>query len=321
MTTSVCLVRGEGHEKAANKVEEELKRAGLTIASEGCDVAVVVGRDRDVLRFLQEGGPRTPPVLGVDVLGGSSFLAEIPISDVHGVSERLASGDYKVEKVLRIRAIADNREVLGLNEVAVFTNKSAILLEYELWVDGRLVWRDYADGVMVATPTGSTAYALSAGGPVLHRRLSALVVVPVNSMDMSRRPLVIPSNSKVSVERLSRPCEAIVDGISRVRIRRSLKVSKGSPAPFIRLDRSQDLALEKRLSISRELGKMPPSAKLVYKLLEYEGPMSLEELRRKGLLPDRTVRSALGLLLEAGLIRSKTSLRDARRRIFMLSSE
>lgn len=315
----VYLRAGKGYESLTLTVESEFKSTGLRPVDDPreSDVVVVVGRDRDILGFLQERGELRQPVLGVDALGGSSFLAEVHASDALAAAKKLRDGEFRVEKRSRLSVVVDEKlRAYALNEVAVFASKSALLLEYSLTVDKQVVWRDYSDGVIIATPTGSTAYALSAGGPVLHKNLDAFVIVPVSSMDISRRPLVVPARSRIIVDEVSRVCDVVVDGVRRLKLRRRLGLGRGPPAYFVRLNQVEVLALEKRLRITRELEKLPPSAKLIYKLLEYEGPMGLQDVRRKSLLPDRTVRMALGHLIRAGLVKVRTSLRDARRRIY-----
>jgi NAD+ kinase len=209
---SVYLVASRGYESITSSVISEFKRAGLELErdSRKSDVVVIVGRDRDLLSFLQEKGGLKQPVLGIDVLGGSSFLAEVPVSDVAIAAKKLAKGEFSIERLSRLAVLVDNKsKAYALNEVALFASRSALLVEYSLVVDDQVIWRDYSDGVIVATPTGSTAYALSAGGPVLHKNLGAFVIVPVNSMDTSRRPLVVPAASRIRIEGLSRVCDAV----------------------------------------------------------------------------------------------------------------
>ncbi|HEX2068077.1 MAG TPA: sugar kinase, partial [Nitrososphaeraceae archaeon] len=210
-----------------------------------------------------------------------------------------------------------------LNDVAVFPSKSAILMEHVLKIDGKDIWHDNSDGVIVSTPTGSTAYSMSAGGPMVLHRSQVFIVVSVNSVDNTRRPMVIPNDTTLEIaDIMSRyHCEVVLDGGSRLRIRKILECSKHQfPARLVRLmgHSSATSLMAKKVKLAEDLLSMPPSAKLILKTLEYEGALSQKDLSVRTMLPERTIRLSLSHLLNLGYVKKKTSLRDARQRIYEL---
>ncbi len=290
------------------------------------DLVSVVGSDGDVLRAMQGLGGSNVPVLGVNEGEGGTFLTEVGLSEFREAIDRFNAKDYRIEEATRLGVKADGQQLPpGLNEAAIFPSRTATFLEYLLTVDGENVWRDYSDGVIITTPTGSTAYAMSAGGPMVYPRAAVFVIVPVNSADVTRRPLVVQDSSTIRVSEITSryECEVVVDGTSRSRLKDTLEISKFPvPARFVRLPTTSSTVdrIAKKVKLAEELLKMPPSAKLILKTLEYEGPLGQRELVKKTLLPDRTARLALSILLEKGLVRRKALLRDPRQKIYSVAS-
>ncbi len=291
------------------------------------DIALVIGDDKTVLRAYHELRIFERPVLGVNYANSIGFLTDITFKDLGWAAERLFSEDYKLEKSELIRGLVDSEvELWAVNEICIFPSKSATLMKYGLWVNGEYIWRDMADGVIAATPIGSTAYSMSAGGPLMLIGTKAFVVTPVNSMDLTRRPLVVPSDSTVILNEIESSCdiEAIADGILRCKVHKGICLTgMGKYIKLIRLKRSSHVhdRLYKKVELAKELIKMPPSAKLVLKVLEYEGPLTQKDIARRTLLPPRTVRYALSLLLKKGLVIKTPNLRDARQSMYYVSSQ
>lgn len=291
----------------------------------GFDLVAVVGGDGDVLRVIQGLGPSNVPVLGVNEAEGGTFLTAVGLSEFREALDRFVRNDYRIEEGTRLGVKADGQELPpALNEAAVFPSRTATFLEYLLTVDGESVWRDYSDGVIIATPTGSTAYAMSAGGPIVLPQAKVFVVVPVNSADVTRRPLVVQDSSIIQVSEITSryECEVVVDGTSKTRLKETLEVSKyPAPARFVKLPTTSPTIdrMAKKVKLAEELLKMPPSAKLVLKTLEYEGPLGQRELVKKTLLPERTARLALTILLQKGLVKRKALLRDTRQKIYSVT--
>ena len=289
------------------------------------DLMVVVGGDKDILRTLHRLEQKQVPLLGVNEADGGGFLSEVNLSNFSEVFPRIVQGDYRVEEARRLQVVADGRpQAAALNEIAIFPARSATLFEYALNVDEEVVWRDYSDGIIISTATGSTAYAMSAGGPMILHDAPVFAAVSVNSMDITRRPLIIPASSKIRIEEITSPskCEAIIDGTLRTSVLDSVEVSQHpQPARFVRLLETPKAMnkIAKKLRLAEELLRMPASAKLILKTLEYEGPLSHKDLMRKTMLPERTARLALNLLVEKRLVKRQPLLRDARQRVYQVA--
>jgi NAD+ kinase len=197
-------------------------------------------------------------------------------------------------------------------------------MEHILRVNNEEVWHDSSDGVIISTPIGSSAYSMSAGGPMIFQDSPVFGIVSVNSLDITRRPLIVHDMSLIEVDDVSSRlfCEAVLDGVDRFRINNTLECTKSSPSAKIikmKKDSTAVSALAKKVKLAEDLLNMPPSSKLLLKTLEYEGSMTQRELGSKTLLPDRTVRLALRHLLDKGYVKKKISIRDARQKIYEIS--
>jgi NAD+ kinase len=169
----------------------------------GTDLVIVAGGDGTLLSAARLAGPLGIPILGVN-FGGLGFMTELQPEELYTALERLLRGDYEIEEreALRVR-FRRGRKLLGefalLNDAVVTKTALARMLVIELRIDGELVATYTSDGLIVATPTGSTAYNLSAGGPILDPRMSAFVIAPICPHAMSYRPLVVPGGVRIEV--------------------------------------------------------------------------------------------------------------------------
>ncbi len=176
------------------------------------DALVVVGGDGTILRAARAGAPRGIPVLGVNV-GGFGFLAEVGLEDLPDALERLVAGRYVVEERMMlaaevVREGATAQRFLALNDMVVTKSGYARLMPIRTCVNGEHLATYLADGLIVSTPTGSTAYSLSAGGPILNPGVRALVVTPICPHTLTARPVVIDADDVTTVE-----IPAGVDGV------------------------------------------------------------------------------------------------------------
>jgi NAD+ kinase len=213
--------------------------------AEGAEVVLVLGGDGTVLRAAELSRPTGVPLLGVN-LGHYGFLAEAEQEFLAGALDAIACGHYAVEERMTIDAVARrNGDVLArtwaLNEAAIEKSTRERILEVVLEVDGRPVSAFGCDGVLCATPTGSTAYAFSAGGPLVWPQVEALLLVPSNAHALFARPMVISPDSKVAVEIASSGPPALLDCDGRRTFElppgARVEVSKGSmPVRMVRLD-------------------------------------------------------------------------------------
>ncbi len=253
------------------------------------------------------------------------FLSQIDLKQFSTYAKRLKKMDYHVEEVTRLGVKIDGKNVYPvLNDVAVFPSKSAMLMEHILRINGDEVWHDSSDGIIISTPIGSSAYSMSAGGPVIFQDSPVFGIISVNSLDVIRRPLVVSNQSVIEIDQISARlyCEVVLDGLDRYKVNNMVEATKFMPsAKIIRLtkDTTTISALAKKVKLAEDLFNMPPSSKLLLKTLEYEGPMTQKELVTKTLLPDRTVRLAMSHLLEKGYAKRKVSIRDSRQKIYEIT--
>lgn len=322
----VCIY-SRALEAAQKRLEETLRESkipytvlrSLDAEPSGYDMLVVLGGDRDVLSTFHALTSTDLPVLGVSESNEPGFLTTVGVDEFGGALKGILAGEHSVEDATRLSVRADGKGLPNaLNEVAVFSKRSATLVEYVMNVDGETVWRDYSDGVIISTPTGSTAYSMSAGGPMVLKTAPVFSIVSVSSLDVTRRPLIVPDTSLIEIDEISsvKGCEVILDGLVRSAVKDRIEVRRAEvPARLVRLPETGRPMerIAKKVKLAEELLKMPPSAKLILKTLEYEGPMTQKELSAKTLLPDRTTRLAISTLLAKGLVRKKRLLRDARR--------
>jgi NAD+ kinase len=167
-----------------------------------CDLLIVVGGDGSMLNAAHCVVNNETPVLGIN-RGSLGFLTDILPTQLEKIKEIL-NGEYILEKRFLLSAeINLQNEKLGeddaLNEVALIPNTTPHMIEFEIYIDDQFVCSQNSDGLIIATPTGSTAYALSGGGPILHPGLDAIVLVPMFPHTLSSRPIVIEGNRKINI--------------------------------------------------------------------------------------------------------------------------
>lgn len=170
--------------------------------SEHCDLLIVVGGDGSLLQAAHTAVKAKIPVLGVN-RGRLGFLTDIHPTELNKIKAILA-GDYiKEDRFLLSATVTLHGKKLGegdaLNEVALIPDSVPHMNEFEMYIDDQFVLSQDSDGLIIATPTGSTAYALSGGGPILHPQLDAIVMVPMFPHTLSLRPLVIEGNREITL--------------------------------------------------------------------------------------------------------------------------
>lgn len=168
-----------------------------------CDLVIVVGGDGSMLSVAQLLATHEVPVLGVN-RGRLGFLTDILPEEIDARLRDILAGRYTVEQRFLIecelrRAGKRINSASALNDVVLHPGTSARMIEFELFINEQFVHSELSDGLIVATPTGSTAYALSAGGPIMHPSLNALVLVPMYPHTLGSRPLVVDADSTIRV--------------------------------------------------------------------------------------------------------------------------
>ncbi len=179
------------------------QRGNRKMIGETCDLVIVVGGDGCLLGAARDLARYKVPLLGVN-RGRLGFLTDILPSEVEERISEVLDGEYVSEYrfLLEAQIKRDGKimaENSALNDVVFHSGNTVKMLEFELFVDGDFVYRQRSDGLIVSTPTGSTAYALSGGGPIMHPRLDAIVMVPMFPHTLSSRPIVIDGNSEIKI--------------------------------------------------------------------------------------------------------------------------
>jgi NAD+ kinase len=168
------------------------------------DVAVVLGGDGTMLAAARELAAYGVPLIGIN-FGRLGFITDIGLDEMPAVLSQMLAGQYEADRrpVLQAQVIRDGqtlRQELAFNDVVVSRGVAGGILAFTVRVDGVTMYNQRADGVILATPTGSTAYALSASGPILHPSLAGLVLVPVAPHTLSNRPITLPDSVMVEIE-------------------------------------------------------------------------------------------------------------------------
>jgi NAD+ kinase len=177
------------------------------------DMVVAVGGDGTVLRTQGIINQKKIPLFGIN-MGAVGFLTEIDPAETFTALEQVLAGKYFVDKRTQLRVWHNKELHQALNEVVIMTQKPAKMLHIEIIVDDEVVEELRADGLIIATPSGSTAYSMSAGGPIVDPRVGAFIIVPICPFKLGARPTVVPNDSVIKVKflREGKKAVAVIDG-------------------------------------------------------------------------------------------------------------
>ncbi len=171
---------------------------------ESCDLALVVGGDGTMLGYARQLAEYDVPLIGINQ-GRLGFITDIPLNEFERTLEAMLRGAYEEDKraLMHAKVWRDGHcvfDALALNDVVVNRGATSGMLEVRVAVDGRFVANQRADGLIMATPTGSTAYSLSVGGPLLHPSLPAWVMAPIAPHTLSNRPIVLADTGEIAID-------------------------------------------------------------------------------------------------------------------------
>jgi len=207
------------------------------------DLILVMGGDGTILRVISQLDSFETPFFGIN-MGHLGFLSEIPPVQVRKTLDKIFAGKFTVDRRMMLhvdlyRQGRKLRQFNALNEVAISQATLSRLIVLKTKVDGLKLANFSADGLLVATPTGSTAYSLSAGGPIVHPALSAIILTPICPHSFNQKPVVLPDNKKIEII-VASDYEAMnmtIDGQRNVKVKNGdvIKIKKGAYVEFLRL--------------------------------------------------------------------------------------
>ncbi len=159
-------------------------------------LVITIGGDGTLLKAARFYAPKNVPIFGIN-LGRLGFLAQANIDEIEASVKKLVKQEYRIESRMMLSAYGDN--VLALNDIVIKGDTFSRTSKLFLYINGKVVCDYLADGIIISTPTGSTAYTLSAGGPVMVPGLDAIVIVPICAHTLTARPLVIPADEEIKI--------------------------------------------------------------------------------------------------------------------------
>ncbi|MBD3406930.1 MAG: sugar kinase [Candidatus Lokiarchaeota archaeon] len=314
-----------------DETAKSLKWKYRSIKNVDADILMVIGSDKSLLSRLLEFEDTDTPILPIASKGQPDFLFDITVSDFDYLIEDIISGNWGREPRSRLSIEIDGQKgPTALNDVGIFARKSATLIRYSLFLNGEQFLKDGSDGIIVSTPTGSTAYSLSVGGPVVLSPAAVISIIPVNSINPANRPTIVSNDTEIEIRNISCSVtvEAILDGQLRKKVKQGTITIKKAENDVIFVQLSKEKIADLRGKLSRKTEEfddlaqdLPPSAKLVLKVLEYKGPLTQKEIITESILPPRTARYALSILISEGLVTKRISLRDSRQGIYRVNEQ
>ena len=174
----------------------------------GYDLVLVIGGDGSMLSAAKLFSHLNCPFLGIN-LGKVGFMADLDSENLTNELPEVLSGKNLLEEKETLSCIYNGEEYTAFNEIVLHTQKSYKLMHFELKIEDNLIYRKRADGLIISTSNGSTAYSLSAGGPILSPEVKGLVITSLNPLSLSARPLIVPSDSKIEVNLIKTPSDLI----------------------------------------------------------------------------------------------------------------
>lgn len=232
----------EARKEVRVSVEDRLARRlgrkkGVAQSKLDVDMLIIAGGDGTILHALHQ---TTAPVLTINT-GSVGFLAELQVEEVERGIGKVLDGKFILDERMRLKSTVNGRRMLdATNEVVVHTAAVSKMMTLELAIDGTYVDTIRADGLIVATPTGSTSYALSTGGPIVDPRVRAIVLAPIAPFNLHSRPMVVPAGSttQISTTEQHYPGLVVIDGQHEVHFRQRTTVEitvSEVPAYFVRM--------------------------------------------------------------------------------------
>ena len=231
------VLSSKGVKVLLDKNLSKISSSGFRVASEQrilkhSDLMISIGGDGTMLSCSRKYGLKGIPVLGIN-LGNLGFLNDIPPEELTSSLTKILEGEYSEDNRFFLEASLKGKKTVALNEVVIHSGEIAQLIEYDLFINDSFVYRQKADGLIISTPTGSTAYSLSGGGPIVHPKVKSIMITPMLPLSLSSSSLLVESESKIRVN--------LVKGSKKARI------SFDSQGRFL-LEANEEIHLSKSFS-------------------------------------------------------------------------
>ena len=240
-----CILNCESNlyiDESSNYKNDNVKPLSHKGLVEKVDLIIVFGGDGTLLNSARQYLDSQIPILGVN-MGNVGFLTDLSVDNFETTISEILSGNYKIEERNLVSAKFDENHLYGLNEVVIHSGAYAQLMRYRLSVNNKVVYEQRSDGLIVATPTGSTAYSLSAGGPIIHPSLDVWTILPMLPQSLSSRPFIISSDENVEMELFEGPndnAKICVDGQDDIDVSYGVKISISKMKKTLKLVHPED---------------------------------------------------------------------------------
>ena len=197
------VLMSKGVKVLLDKNLSKISSSGFRVASEqrilkDSDLMISIGGDGTMLNCSRKYGIKGIPVLGIN-LGNLGFLNDIPPEELTSSLTKILEGEYTEDNRFFLEASLKGEKTIALNEVVIHSGEIAQLIEYDLFINESFVYRQKADGLIISSPTGSTAYSLSGGGPIVHPKVKSIMISPMLPLSLSSSSLLVESESKIRV--------------------------------------------------------------------------------------------------------------------------
>ena len=197
------VLSSKGVKVLLDKNLSKISSSGFRVASEQrilkhSDLMISIGGDGTMLSCSRKYGLKGIPVLGIN-LGNLGFLNDIPPEELTSSLTKILEGKFSEDNRFFLEASLKGKKTIALNEVVIHSGEIAQLIEYDLFINDSFVYRQKADGLIISSPTGSTAYSLSGGGPIVHPKVKSIMISPMLPLSLSSSSLLVESESKIRV--------------------------------------------------------------------------------------------------------------------------
>ncbi len=237
--------------EAAEILQLGLKPTSIKKMGDLCSIVIVFGGDGTILKIASELAETATPILGINS-GQLGFLTETTLDGLDRALQRVINNSYRVSQRTMIEGYVKNREqsLLALNDIVLSREKHGRVVEIATRVNGTAVTKFVCDGILISTPTGSTAYNLSANGPIVHPQLNSIIINPICPHTLTNRPLLLPEDSLIELEVLTDDrCNLIADGQNKIQ-----QIQRGDIAIIQQSDHRTNLIVPPDLSFYQLLG-------------------------------------------------------------------